>query len=125
MANPSFEYPVGNVDTGSALAMIAAHNSRSELSEDCFAIEVTSDRMDPYLRVGDWVLVDPQDRQIIDAIYAIDPPEGETTIIRIQHCGEGMVRVHGDNLNYLPQYLPINTARLLIAGRVRQVCKRV
>ena len=125
MATPSYEYPVGNVDTGSTLAMIAAHNLRSDLSEDCFAIEVTSDRMDPFLRVGDFVLVDPQDRQLIDAIYAIDPPEGETTIIRIQHVGDGMVRVYGDNQHYLPQYLTVETARLLIAGRVRHICKRV
>ena len=125
MATPSFEYPINNVEPGSALAMIAAHNSRSTPSEDCFAIKVTSDRMEPYLRVGDWVMVDPQDRAIIDAIYAIDPPEGETTIVRIQHCGEGMVRVFGDNLNYLPQYLSVDTVRLLIAGRVRYICKRV
>lgn len=125
MAKSLYDYTPHNVEHDPMLAAIANHNALRDPSDECYSLEVLSDRMEPFLRHGDVVIVDARDRSMIDGVYVFDYVDGHSEVLRVTNRLDGTVFVHGDNKLYDLQVLTLDKARALCGGRVRATFKRV
>lgn len=111
-------------------AAIARHNILLEISKDAYVERVTGDYMQPTLKNGDHVLVDPNNDSLADGICCFEFTPGEPMIARVmlvpaggtidgEPLRHGTVRIFGDNKLYRHSNVSIEKARLALMGRVR------
>lgn len=111
-------------------AAIARHNSLFEISKDAYVERVTGDYMQPTLKNGDHVLIDPNNDELSDGICCFEFEPGHPTIARVmlipadctingEFVPRGTVRIFGDNKLYRHSNVSIEKARLALMGRVR------
>lgn len=92
--------------------------------DNCIAVRMGDDTMEPWLNCNDWVFVDPSDKRLIDSLAVFEMPEDlEPRVYRVQLVGQGNVRMGFDNPNYQDQTISVERARLLMVGRVCGILK--
>ena len=137
MATPSFENPRRPVEPKSFEALIRRHNKLfSTRSEDSYLERVQGDFMEPFLKNGDHVLVDPNNDCLSDGICCFEFEPGHPKIARVtcipagcmidgKLVSQNTIRIHGDNKRYQHSDVPVEKARLALMGRVRVVMVNV
>jgi phage repressor protein C with HTH and peptisase S24 domain len=124
-------------ENGRFEAALARHNRLfDEISKDAYIERVTGDFMEPFLKNGDHVLVDPNNDCLSDGICCFEFEPGYPKIARVtcipagcmidgEVVSQNTIRIHGDNKRYQHSDVPVEKARLALMGRVRIAMKNV
>ena len=102
--------------------MLETSPELEHFTEECIAVRLGTDAMEPNFHCNDWFFIDPTDKRLIDGLAAFElPDEFEPRLFRVQHSYDGYVLLRTDNEKYSDQRVQIDRARLLMVGRVHGV----
>jgi SOS-response transcriptional repressor LexA len=86
----------------------------------CYAVQASGTCMEPYLRDGEYAIVDPN-RAVLDKKVVLATLDGEFTLKRVRVRGEN-VELVPDNPAHKP--IPVKTNKVVIKGVVIWSCRK-
>jgi SOS-response transcriptional repressor LexA len=89
-------------------------------AKGCYAVQASGDCMEPYLRDGEYAIIDPN-RAVLDKKVVLATLDGEYTLKRVRVRGD-QVELVPDNPKHAP--IPVRTNKVVIKGVVIWSCRK-